>query len=656
MNNKAKIILLTFLSCFSVLCSYSQGPLTPFIDVEYAAADHPGRFRVLGIKNNYPKPVVIYIINEYKRLTSEQISLKFGETYNGDVTCNIVRASTENDRSFDTVLRHLDKESKKERTKWTSTKVVPVKSDATLAPAKTAPSKKSVSADSVLMSFPLFLDSIPLLSLAMEEDSALFVSSRDSLFEAFLSRYDSYEIDKDECVKKMHVLFAQRIDSCRSHLKVIEKGKVIPKGKRNYHINWRMVTMAITCAAIVILIIALLFWYRKASRKYNRLKSSKTTAPSLSTGDPSIVVMGDSKPIELKRQNIDDVVNNDAYLRIDCHEFCADSAVRTMYVKNSCIKDIYNMYADDLRDPAKMNEDGCMVIGRWVLDEATEQYDITLEEIVLPGSDAVFSEQELNFGGKIKLKLSDRLRRLRRDTDLQYELTCWVHSHPGLKVFFSRSDYNLHLQHSRPSCPKALTAFVIDILTPEQELGIFTYKQTGEVNSKADLTKMYSLEQMYKWAVESERRTIKPEDYYDSLGEAAKHRNECYGVELSNGAVIDMSLLSVEQRTGFVATVYGFTIEKDGRYMFIANRVSSDVSITDDEAIGCFVIAAHCSIPSIRRTVTDKLGKIRFVMVYTASDGLLTTIPVIDQELCGDEAFFGEQKLEDLKIWTKRRR
>jgi len=105
-----------------------------------------------------------------------------------------------------------------------------------------------------------------------------------------------------------------------------------------------------------------------------------------------------------------------------------------------------------------------------------------------------------------------------------------------------------------------------------------------------------------------------------------------------------------------VAIAHGFVIEKDGRFISIVNTVTTEQSVADEEAQGCFVVASHCSIPTVRRTVTAYLDKVRFILVYTAADDLLTTIPVVDHELCGDEDFYGEQKLEDLKIWTKRRR
>ena len=83
------------------------------------------------------------------------------------------------------------------------------------------------------------------------------------------------------------------------------------------------------------------------------------------------------------------MIDNKAYLKIECADFCNDSAVRRMYIKNTCIKDIYNMYADDLRNPDNPKEDGCMVLGRWVHDDHTNEYYVSLEEIVRPGDDAV---------------------------------------------------------------------------------------------------------------------------------------------------------------------------------------------------------------------------------------------------------------------------
>ena len=210
------------------------------------------------------------------------------------------------------------------------------------------------------------------------------------------------------------------------------------------------------------------------------------------SADGNIVVRRKTATI-LKKQSLEDVIDNPNYLQVDAVDFTYESAVRRMYIKNQCIIDIYNMYAEDLRNPQSPKEDGCMVLGRWVHDTENNEYYVSLEQIVMPGDDAVFEEYALNFGGKIKLKVLEELRRLRRETNLQYDLTCWVHSHPGLGVFFSNSDTSVQDQLKHPQHPLFLTAIVVDILTPMQDTGIFTYRRDMNINSKSELKKMYSL-------------------------------------------------------------------------------------------------------------------------------------------------------------------
>jgi hypothetical protein len=371
--------------------------------------------------------------------------------------------------------------------------------------------------------------------------------------------------------------------------------------------------------------------------------------------DPGITVLNTTSTIQRKK-SLDDVVNSENYLKIDSVDFCGDTTIRTMYIKDTCIKDIYNMYAEDLRNPDSPKEDGCMVLGRWVQDEKTKKYDVSLEYVVYPSDDAVFTEYELNFGGKIQVKKKEMLRRLRRNTDLQYDLTCWVHSHPGLHVFFSNSDNNVHLQLNHPAEHKFLTAFVIDILTPEQELGIFTFKSDGTVNSKQDLKKMYSLEQMYQWALQTGRNTTKEEDYFNTLSKAFLNADKCHGIHLSNSAIIDMAIMTAEHGVGFIGMVHGFSKQKGEKTDYFVSVISLYDNVPDNELIGCFIVSAHCSIPSIRRIIVPYIDKIHFVMVYATSDGVLTSIPIIWKELCSNENYYGEQKLEDLKIWTRRRR
>lgn len=410
------------------------------------------------------------------------------------------------------------------------------------------------------------------------------------------------------------------------------------------------VILAILIIAIVVFVIIIL----KRSTRKKRTTAIQPSRPA-QNGSADIVVRRKTTSI-LKKQSLEDVQHNDAYLPIDCADFSSDSAVRRIYLKNTCIKEIYNLYAEDLRNPENPNEDGCMVLGRWVHDEERDEYYVSLEEIVKPGDDAIFKEYELNFGGKIKLKVAEKLRRLRRETNLQYDMTCWVHSHPGLGVFFSNADSGVQMQLKHPTHPKFLVAIVIDILTPDQELGIFTFKHDMSINSKADLQKMYSLEELYQWAVKSDRTSFKQEDHRNIMQAASTRIDSHYGVELSNGAIIDMCQLQTVQWNGLLAWVHGYTCENNGKTEFVLKTVSQNKVVQDDELIGCYINGAHCSIPTIKRLISNDFSNIKFILFYSTADDTLTAIPVIDGQLSVNEDSYGEEKLEDLKIWTRRKR
>lgn len=407
--------------------------------------------------------------------------------------------------------------------------------------------------------------------------------------------------------------------------------------------------------AAVVLVIALLFILKSKKKEPAVVIPPNNNNNGNNDNDKNIVVRRKTTSV-LRKQSLEDVIDNENYLKIDCADFCDDSAVRRIYLKNTCIKEIYNMYAEDLRNPDNPKEDGCMVLGRWVYDQECDEYYVSLEHAVFPGDDAVFSEYELNFGAKIKINIMTKLRKLRQETQLQYDLTCWVHSHPGIGVFFSNTDFSLHMLHKHPTHPKFLTAIVVDILTPQQELGIFTFKKDMSINSKADLKKMYSLEEWYKWAVESSRTAFKPEDHFNTLQDVKEHLDSCHDIQLSNGAIIDMGLLAAEHQDGYIGHIHGFVKQNPDKKEYVATSVSSLDADQDHEVIGAFIITTHCSIPSVRKALAGLLNGNGFVLVHSTADGLLTSIPIVDNDLCTDPNYYGEQQLEDLKIWTRRKR
>lgn len=478
-----------------------------------------------------------------------------------------------------------------------------------------------------------------------------FKKNIDAVADDFLSGYNGYIIESDfDYADSIKHILEKRL--FRREMAVQNLDEAIDAIENENRID-RQMLINIGAIALVVLILIICFGIM-AKRKKDKRKQINLQ-PSSNDASPAIVVRRKTTSV-LKKQSLEDVIDNKAYLKIECTDFCNDSAVRRMYVKNTCIKDIYNMYADDLRNNDNPKEDGCMVLGRWVHDDQTNEYYVSLEEVVRPGDDAVFQEYELNFGGKIKLEVRNRLGKLRKNTNLQYDLTCWVHSHPGLGVFFSNSDSNVHNQLKHPSHPNFLTAIVVDILTPRQELGIFTFKHDSSINSGNDLKKMYSLEELHKWAVESDRNSYKPDDYYNVLSNADNVCDGCQGIQLSNGAIIDISSITTVGNMGLVGWIYGFGTRDRGKNEYVVKTVSDVEGITDNDLLGCLVIGTHCSMPSIRKAISEYSDKIQFVLFYSVKNETITTIPVIDTQLSMDEKFYSEEKLEDLKIWTRRKR
>lgn len=416
----------------------------------------------------------------------------------------------------------------------------------------------------------------------------------------------------------------------------------------------------------------LLIWAIVRATRKRKSKPTPVAKPSnvnrvsanTGTGEAGIVVRRKTATI-LKKQSLEDVIDNPHYMKINLEDCCYESAVRRMYIKDSCLVDIFNMYLPDVEDPDNAREFGCMVLGRWVYDAENSEYYVSLEQIVLPGDDAVFDEYELNFGGKIKLKVLELLRKLRRETNLQYDLTCWIHSHPGLTVFFSNADSNVQDQLKHPQHPKFLTALVVDTLTPTMETGVFTYHRDMTLNTRNDLKKLYSLVEWYEWAQKSVDSEYEVSDetpaetdtpYFNTLAESKEHTTACFGINLSRDTIVDLCMSLSNQTNGIAGFIHGHAKMKDQLTEFVAERLSNKEKEENMENVGCFVVAPHLSIPSVRKVVGEKVGQFKFVLVYTPNDGVLTSIPVMADDLCSYESYYGSQKLEDLKLWTKNNR
>lgn len=527
--------------------------------------------------------------------------------------------------------------------------------------------------------------------LSTNRDSLQYYKGLASVeIDNFMKQYTLVEPeDEPECRNGMMALLNDKLSVRETNLNLLDKELNSQEGGSS--LNWKLIGTIIGALLLLGILIALLRRNKQPAvpQPSNVQHSNRPGSGQQGGNEPGIIVRRKTATI-LKKQSLEDVIGNPNYLQVDAVDFCYESAVRRLYIKNTCIIDIYNMYAEDLRNSNHPSENGCMVLGRWVHDDESKEYYVSLEQIVLPGDDAVFDEYELNFGGKIKLRVLEQLRKLRRETNFQYDLTCWVHSHPGLSVFFSNSDVSVQEQLKHPQHPNFLTALVVDILTPTQEVGIFTYRRDANINSKNDLKRMYSLKEWYDWAVKSleanpeghpqpmaeaevqtepqvesvqdtfaevvEDVSFNHADFFNMLSNAKARTDTCNGIHLNREVIVDVCMaIGTVQGSALLGYVHGRSLQHEQKVEHLAEQLSNNQQADDKDLLGCFVVDAHRSIPSIRKAVEDCLDKIMFVLVYQPTTGMLTSIPVVDSDLSTEESNYGEQKLEDLKIWTRKK-
>ena len=533
--------------------------------------------------------------------------------------------------------------------------------------------------------------------LSTNRDSLQYYKGLASVeIDNFMKQYTLVEPeDEPECRNGMMALLNDKLSVRETNLNLLDKELNSQEG--GSLLDWKLIGTIVAALLLLGILIALLRRNKQpAVPQPSNVQPSNRPGSGQQGGNEAGIIVRRKTATILKKQSLEDVIGNPNYMQVDAVDFCYESAVRRIYIKNTCIIDIYNMYAEDLHNSSHPRENGCMVLGRWVHDDESKEYYVSLEQIVLPGDDAVFDEYELNFGGKIKLRVLEQLRKLRRDTNFQYDLTCWVHSHPGLSVFFSNSDVSVQEQLKHPQHPNFLTALVVDILTPTQEVGIFTYRRDANINSKNDLKRMYSLKEWYDWAVksleakpeeqtevmaEAEVQAVPQEseapqmesvqdaaaqsvedvsfnhaDFFNMLSNTKVRTDTCNGIHLSREMIVDMCMsIGTAQGSALLGYVHGRSLQHEQKVEHLAEQLSNNEQVDDKDLLGCFVVDAHRSIPSVRKAVENCLDKIMFVLVYQPTTGVLTSIPVVDSELSTEESNYGEQKLEELKIWTRKK-
>ncbi|MEZ5198050.1 MAG: hypothetical protein R2764_17175 [Bacteroidales bacterium] len=201
---------------------------------------------------------------------------------------------------------------------------------------------------------------------------------------------------------------------------------------------------------IVVVLLILVFGgrvYYTAIKKERKVKLAKASPNKPSGG---VVLMQTQTDNSSKGKGLKPVrkLAGVDFMEIDMSEEWDDSMVSKVYFHRDCIKKTYRFFEDSIKavgEETTANETGGYLIGRWDFNENdSRKFDISLEDFIEPGDDATFSRYQLNFGAKIGVKLQKTLENCRQKENLDFVLTSWFHSHPGLKIFLS--DYDLSVQ------------------------------------------------------------------------------------------------------------------------------------------------------------------------------------------------------------------
>jgi len=191
------------------------------------------------------------------------------------------------------------------------------------------------------------------------------------------------------------------------------------------------------------------------------------------------------------------------YKELNMFDFVSNSSIHKVYISRDAINELFDFFKELQESNGKVLETGCYIIGCWDYAPNSNQqaYDISLEYIVKPGSDAKYSEYECNFGVEIGTSLIMENRKYSEQTNMEYVHTSWMHSHPGLQLFLSSQDLIVQSTLTNNSPYKRMLAIVIDTID-NFKMAFFTPKAGSDnvMNNEGDIKKTITLDELYHWA------------------------------------------------------------------------------------------------------------------------------------------------------------
>ena len=425
------------------------------------------------------------------------------------------------------------------------------------------------------------------------------------------------------------------------------------------HLNNPPYVLLITIAITLILILAALIFYIRTYFNKKALRKYETTL------DQSVVAIDDEEATTITYASglaeVKENVGKD-YYAVNMNALFIDTAIQTVYISRKCIQDIYRFFSSSLEKSGKVNESGCFAIGRWeyASPENKDFYNISLEEIILPGNDAVYGEFTLDFGVQIGISLESKIIEVRQNTGKDYVHTSWIHSHPGLGLFLSAHDLIVQSQLLYREHPNRLLAIVIDNNTENLNMALFSPKKDGNMNNKDDLKKKLFLEDIYQWARKPPGTIVKPSsDYFQYI--VGDSGSSIKTILFSGAAIINMDRFIEIDSTGLIGYFYGnpFDINTGQQSVVIEKFQPLHINIDDNEnkVVGCLLVESKFSYQQILDKYEPIISRYDFFAVYLSeSDSLNIIVRNNNHNFPDTEDKIIPIQLIEMKKWTRRKR
>lgn len=167
----------------------------------------------------------------------------------------------------------------------------------------------------------------------------------------------------------------------------------------------------------------------------------------------------------------------DKYVCINLAAYWEDSTVNQVYISESIVTHLTETYIQLKNNSIDHDvEHGAFLLGNYQL--YNNSFNITIDHFIQINAKEQ-SISNIEFGPKSWSELDEAL-----DKFPQSKIVGWFHTHPGHGIFLSDQDVNVsYTFFNKPYQIALLLDNHFSMRKKQLELGIFSFKKTGEINN-----------------------------------------------------------------------------------------------------------------------------------------------------------------------------